>query len=105
MHGEIVFKSHILARWLNYVIKYTKKIIYIIMYKNIPVIYKVALWIKKPQNIIAKSTSKKATQGVFSNHKLKKQGSKLNILCLSLRSLQHKLTLKKKCTLLVHNFT
>ena len=66
------------------------------MYKNIPVIYIVALWIKKPQNIIAKSTSKKATQGVFSNHKLKKQGSKLNILWLSLRSLQHKLTLKKK---------
>ena len=42
------------------------------MYKNIPVIYIVALWIKKPQNIIAKSTSKKTTQGVFSNHKLKK---------------------------------
>ena len=55
------------------------------MYKNIPVIYIVALWIKKPQNIIAKSTSKKTTQGVFSNHKLKKQGSKLNILWLSLR--------------------
>ena len=57
------------------------------MYKNIPVIHIVALWIKKPHSnhIIAKSTSKKTTQGVFSNHKLKKEGSKLNILWLSLR--------------------
>ena len=65
------------------------------MYKNIPMVYKVAWWAKKPQNIITKSTCKKTTQGVLSNHKFKKQGSKLKTLRLSLPSLQHKLTLKK----------
>ena len=55
--------------------------------------YIVALWTKKQQNILKKSTSKKTTQEVFSNHKLKRQGSKLNTLWLSLRSLQHKLTI------------
>ena len=55
--------------------------------------YIVALWTKKSQNVIKKSTSKKTTQGVFSDHKLKRQGSKLKTLWLSLRSLQHKLTI------------
>ena len=50
------------------------------MYKNIPMVYKVAWWAKKPQNIITKSTCKKTTQGVFSNHKFKKQVKSPNSL-------------------------